>query len=108
MPKVNVSVSLAGRPLRLRDSEANGVILSTMSVTKGLCAGVLLACACYPQSGTRLEFEAASVKPSTPLGGIATSMYCRGGPGTADPGLFRCENFSLTNLINWAYGLGPN
>ena len=35
-------------------------------------------------------------------------MYCRGGPGSTDPGLFRCENFSLANLINWAYPLGPN
>lgn len=35
-------------------------------------------------------------------------MFCRGGPGSADPGLFRCENFSLANLINWACRLGTN
>jgi uncharacterized protein (TIGR03435 family) len=35
-------------------------------------------------------------------------MYCRGGPGTSDPGLFRCENWSLPNLINRAYMLGAN
>jgi uncharacterized protein (TIGR03435 family) len=79
-----------------------------MSVTEGVFAGVLLVSACYAQSPARPEFEAASVKPSAPPGGIATSMYCRGGPGSTDPGLFRCENFSLANLINWAYPLGPN
>jgi uncharacterized protein (TIGR03435 family) len=76
--------------------------------TRRLFASVLWISACWAQSTARQEFEAASVKPSTPPGGIATSMYCRGGPGSADPGLFRCENFSLANLINYAYPLGPN
>jgi len=34
-------------------------------------------------------------------------VVCRrvGGPGTNDPGLFRCENMSLTNLLSRAYSL---
>jgi len=79
-----------------------------MAVTRCVFAGLWLVSACYAQSAARLEFEAASVKPSAPPGGFATYMYCRGGPGSADPGLFRCENFSLANLINYAYPLGPN
>jgi uncharacterized protein (TIGR03435 family) len=89
----------------MQDSD---VIILTMFVTNGLFAGVLVFSACYAQAPARLEFEAASVKPSTPPGGFATSMYCRGGPGTADPGFYRCENWSLSNLINVAYLLGPN
>jgi uncharacterized protein (TIGR03435 family) len=71
-------------------------------------AGLLALSACYAQTPARPEFEAASVKPSVLPDGGATYMFCRGGPGTADPGLFRCENFSLANLMNRAYELGPN
>jgi uncharacterized protein (TIGR03435 family) len=79
-----------------------------MSVSLGVLAGLLVVSACHAQTPARLEFEAASVKPSLPFGGSAITMGCRGGPGTSDPGLFRCENFSLSNLINWGHGLGPN
>jgi uncharacterized protein (TIGR03435 family) len=76
-----------------------------MSVVKSLLVSAVLACACYAQSTARLEFEAASVKPSPPTVGGAFGMSCRGGPGTSDPGLFRCENFNLASLMNWAYQL---
>ncbi len=76
-----------------------------MCVTKTLLTGALLISACYAQSSVRLEFEAASVKPSSPP---FDHFFCSGGPGSGDPGLFRCENFSLSNLVNWAYELGPN
>jgi uncharacterized protein (TIGR03435 family) len=79
-----------------------------MSTSEGLLAGLLLVSACYAQTPARLEFEAASLKPSPPLDDKAYSGYCRGGPGTSDPGYFRCENFSLENLMNWGYGLGAN
>jgi len=71
-------------------------------------AAVLLVSACYAQSPARLEFEAASVKPAPPFDGGSITMRCWGGPGSTDPGLFRCENFSLSNLLNWAFELGAN
>jgi uncharacterized protein (TIGR03435 family) len=73
-----------------------------------LLAGTLVVSACYAQAPARLEFDAASVKPSPPPDPKGYSTYLRGGPGTPDPGLFRCVNFSLSNLINVAYGLGAN
>jgi uncharacterized protein (TIGR03435 family) len=45
-------------------------------------------------------FDVASVKPAQ-----ETSVGCRGGPGTADPGMWRCGNLSLANLISLAYNL---
>jgi uncharacterized protein (TIGR03435 family) len=78
-----------------------------MRILDGLFAGVLLVSACYAQAPARLEFEAASVKPASPdPKGFMVSFH--GGPGFPDPTLFRCENYSLSNLINWAYALGPN
>ena len=77
-----------------------------MCVTKTLLADALLISAGYAQSAVRLEFEAASVKASSPP--PFDHSFCRGGPGSSDPGLFRCENFSLANLVNWAYELGAN
>ncbi|HUB81121.1 MAG TPA: TIGR03435 family protein [Bryobacteraceae bacterium] len=73
-----------------------------------LLSAVLLVSACYAQPQTRLEFEAASVKPAPPFDGGSITMRCWGGPGSTDPGLFRCENFSLSNLLNWAFELGAN
>jgi uncharacterized protein (TIGR03435 family) len=76
-----------------------------MSVTKALLTGALLIFTCYAQSGARLEFEAASVKPASPPFDHA---FCRGGPGSTDPELFHCENMGLANLVILAYELGPN
>lgn len=52
-----------------------------------------------------IEFEVASIKPSPPPSGGMMFVGQRGGPGTADPTLFTCENFSLSNLITLAYGI---
>ncbi len=49
-------------------------------------------------------FEVASVKASPPVGD-SYSVWCRGGPGTDDPGLFRCQNISLTNLMTRAFNV---
>ena len=58
----------------------------------------------YGQSTPKLEFEAASIKPSPPpAGGGVFRVGCSGGPGTNDPGLFVCENTSLPNLVIPAY-----
>jgi uncharacterized protein (TIGR03435 family) len=64
---------------------------------------LLLVCgAAYPQTDARLEFEVASIKPSPPAnGGMIVSS--RGGPGTNDPALFRCQNMNLSSLVTMAY-----
>jgi len=40
-------------------------------------------------------FEAASIKPATPLGPAGMRSDQKGGPGTSDPGMFTCVNCSL-------------
>ena len=54
-----------------------------------------------------LEFEVASVK-SVPAAGFhfsSASDVGTGGPGTADPGMFRCANCTLAALISKAFQL---
>jgi uncharacterized protein (TIGR03435 family) len=82
------------------------VIVLIMRKLQALSAALTLVSACYAQAPARLEFEAASVKP-IPEGDVV-SVFCKGGPGSTDPGLFRCRNFSLSSLISRAYGLKPN
>ena len=48
-------------------------------------------------------FEAASIKPSTPLGPLGRASNQKGGPGTTDPGLFTCTNCSLYWIMADAY-----
>lgn len=50
------------------------------------------------------SFEAASVKHSDPNSRGGPNV-CTGGPGTSDPGLLRCTNSSLAQLILQAYDL---
>jgi uncharacterized protein (TIGR03435 family) len=59
---------------------------------------VLFVCAAV--SAQNPEFEVASVRPATPG---ARGTRCSGGPGTADPGLFTCENCNLSTLVMMAY-----
>lgn len=54
-------------------------------------------------SGAKLEFEVASVKPSTH--GPGADGICRGGPGYGDPGLFACSYVELQRIIRIAFGL---
>jgi uncharacterized protein (TIGR03435 family) len=73
----------------------------TAAVRVILLAGSL-ATAGYAQPA----FEAASVKPSAPpQTSVPQPSGCRGGPGTPEPGLWRCNNMPLSNLLMWAYGL---
>jgi len=79
------------------------------SITKGLLAIPLFVFACFSQTPARLEFDAASLKPEPPIDGSRPiAIGCRGGPGTKDPGLFICENMSLSNLMHYAYLLGTD
>ena len=58
--------------------------------------------AAFGQSTPELEFEVASVKTAEPPA-FRFTVSIRGGPGTDGPGLFRCENMSLSNLVRIAY-----
>jgi uncharacterized protein (TIGR03435 family) len=53
-------------------------------------------------SAQKPRFEVASVKPAA-VG--ARGSRCAGGPGTQDPGLLTCENYSLSFLVMMAYHL---
>ena len=56
--------------------------------------------ACASIACAQNSFEVASVKPAQ-----ENSAGCSGGPGTTDPGMWRCGSVSLANLISLAYNL---
>jgi uncharacterized protein (TIGR03435 family) len=62
----------------------------------------LVAAIAYAQSPA---FEVASIKPSQVDSQKGMIVGSRGGPGTKDPGLFTCENCSLFDLVQRAYGI---
>lgn len=54
------------------------------------------------------EFEAASIRVNAPQAGFhLAAEEVSGGPGTPDPGMFRCSKCSLGTLIVKAYNLQP-
>ncbi len=55
----------------------------------------LFTATCYSQ-----EFDAASIRPATPV-----TTQCKGGPGTDDPGRLTCQNFPLSFFVMMAYNL---
>ena len=79
-------------------------VLRIISVT-------LAVCACgYSQTpgSSKLEFEAAAIKTAAPQVGhfnFRAPASPTGGPGTADPGLFRCTGCNLFFLISKAFEL---
>jgi uncharacterized protein (TIGR03435 family) len=61
-----------------------------------------------PPAGSRLEFDAASIKPAAPpTGHFQFGASSKGGPGTADATTFRCSNCNLAFLITKAFQLEP-
>jgi uncharacterized protein (TIGR03435 family) len=48
-------------------------------------------------------FEAASIKPATPLGPHGMRVEQKGGPGTTDPGLYTCTNCPLSWVLADGY-----
>jgi hypothetical protein len=67
-------------------------------------AAVLASCALFGQTAPPPPaFEVASVKPAAPEERAGIS----GGPGTSDPGLFRCSSVTLRTLLLRAYGWEP-
>jgi uncharacterized protein (TIGR03435 family) len=69
--------------------------------------GISLLMAAHGQT-TKAEFEVASIKANGPqLGFHFAADVISGGPGTADPGTFRCSKCSLATLIVKAFHLQP-
>jgi len=50
-------------------------------------------------------FEAASIKPPTPLGPLGMRSDVHGGPGTPDPGMYSCQNCPVYWLVSGAYNI---
>ncbi len=72
-----------------------------------MLAPTLLAAA-YGQTSGKAEFEVASIKTNPPQQGFHFAAdTVTGGPGTADPGMFRCSRCSLATLIVKAFNLQP-
>src|SRR5277367_6512686 len=60
------------------------------------------------QTSRKAEFEVASIKTNAPQSGFHFAAdAASGGPGTADPGTFRCSKCSLATLIIKAFRLQP-
>jgi uncharacterized protein (TIGR03435 family) len=51
------------------------------------------------------QFEVASIKPAPPPTGRGTRVWAHGGPGTDDPSIWTCENYTLLGLIREAFDL---
>jgi uncharacterized protein (TIGR03435 family) len=66
------------------------------------------ALAAFGQTSGKAEFEVASIKTNPPQPGFHFAAdVVSGGPGTADPGMFRCSKCSLATLIVKAFRLQP-
>lgn len=71
-----------------------------------LASGLVVAG--YAQTSGKEEFEVASIKINAPQQGFHFAAdAASGGPGTADPGMFRCSKCSLATLIVRAFNLQP-
>ncbi len=66
-----------------------------------------LALFCAQAQTPQPAFEAASVKPATPLGPLGMRADRKGGPGTADPGMYSCRNCPLSWVLDEAFDLQP-
>ncbi|HVW08044.1 MAG TPA: TIGR03435 family protein [Bryobacteraceae bacterium] len=71
-----------------------------------LAAALLLACICVFAQSEKLEFEAASLKPSAPPDGKMMFMNGgRGGPGSNDPTRITFTNATLAQFVTRAYNI---
>ena len=53
------------------------------------------------------SFDAASVKPATPLGPLGMRADRKGGPETSDPGMYTCKNCPIGWVVSEAFDLQP-
>lgn len=79
------------------------LVAQTITVALAVCAtGYSQA----PSTAPKLEFEAVSIKAGPPqVGHFRLPGSATGGPGTADPALFRCSSCNLALLIAKAFEL---
>ena len=71
----------------------------------GILAPAFLVAA-YGQASGKAVFEVASIKTNAPESGFHFAAdAASGGPGTADPSMFRCARCSLATLIVRAFNL---
>jgi uncharacterized protein (TIGR03435 family) len=76
--------------------------LQALAIALAACSVVTA----QPPAGSKLEFDAVALNASAPPSShFRPPASSRGGPGTADPTLFRCTNCDLTFLIGKAFGL---
>jgi uncharacterized protein (TIGR03435 family) len=62
----------------------------------------------HGQTSGKTEFEVASIRTNAPEPGFHFAADAvSGGPGTSDPGMFRCSRCTLTTLILKAFNLQP-
>jgi len=66
-----------------------------------------IAFVCFAARGQATDpaFEVASIKPAVPLGPLGRRFIVSGGPGTRNPGLYRCQNCSLYQAVMQAYDI---
>ncbi|HEY1755194.1 MAG TPA: TIGR03435 family protein [Bryobacteraceae bacterium] len=69
------------------------------AVVLGLYAGL----GASAQNNDRLQFEAATIKPTPPYKGGPNMQGCRGGPQMGDPVAFSCIGAPLSILVGLAY-----
>ena len=69
--------------------------------------GILVCGAVFGQAVGKLEFDAATVKPTAPLGSGPIMIGGKGGPGSADPGRINYNGMPLKMLLAMAYGVKP-
>ena len=65
----------------------------------------LMGWLCLAAQGQTPAFEAASIKKAIPLGTLGMRFNHSGGPGTRDPGLYRCQNCSLYMVVMEAFDI---
>lgn len=84
---------------RIRAYSFYGKITAMRSLTL-----LLFACEVLAAQSPGATFEVATVKTSPPnTGGFVRG--CKGGPGTSDPGFWRCTNATVTMLVTRAYDI---
>ena len=93
----HVALPIVTSPILMVYSPIVRPILSALTLAAALLA---------PAFGQNApEFEAASIRVSDPGGFHFGSGSSTGGPGTGDPGLFRCSRCTLATLISKAWDL---
>ena len=99
-----IAIGISNAPRGLAQSKAGAQTTQPSPSAAGAskASSSLIVGSAEAQSNTSPTFEVASVKPAAP---DARGIRCTGGPGTSDPGLLRCENYSLSFLVMMAYNL---